>query len=124
MPLVELIKRPEFSIFDAPKAKFSHIDLKELPRWSSDEVFFDVESQIKYEGYIKRHLTEIEKINSSEKTVISKDIDYSSMSGLSLEGKEKFSLVRPETLGQASRIAGITPSDISVLLVYLRRKQC
>ena len=124
MPLVELIKRPEFSIFDAPKDKFSHIDLKELPRWSSDEVFFDVESQIKYEGYIKRHLTEIDKINSSEKTVISKDIDYSSMSGLSLEGKEKFSLVRPETLGQASRIAGITPSDISVLLVYLRRKQC
>ncbi len=121
-PLVELIKRPEFSIYDTPYSKFSHINLKELSQWSADEVFFDVESHIKYEGYIARHLKEIKKISSNEKMVISKDINYFSINGLSNEGKEKFSLVRPETLGQASRIAGITPSDISVLLVHIARK--
>ena len=80
-----------------------------------------MEAEIKYEGYIKRHLNEIEKQKKNDSLSISKNLDYSNFTGLSNEAIEKLSFVRPETLGQAMRVSGVTPVDISVLLVNISR---
>jgi tRNA uridine 5-carboxymethylaminomethyl modification enzyme len=79
-----------------------------------------VEIEIKYEGYIKRHLAEIERFRHLEKIMLPDDFDYGSVNGLSNELKEKLTAVRPASLGQASRISGMTPAAISVLMVALR----
>jgi tRNA uridine 5-carboxymethylaminomethyl modification enzyme len=82
-----------------------------------------VESEIKYEGYIMRANAEIEAMGEGEKIKLSKETDYDSIPGLSNEAKEKLSFVRPENLGQASRVSGITPSDASVLAIHARKNQ-
>jgi len=79
-----------------------------------------VEIEIKYEGYIKRHLAEIDRFKHLEKIRVPDDFDFSLVHGLSNELKEKLSAVQPISLGQASRIAGITPAAISVLMVALK----
>ena len=83
------------------------------------EAIEDVETEIKYDGYIKRQLKEIEKLAQSEKLFINKGLNYLSIFGLSSEAKEKLSVVKPQTLGQASRVSGVSPADISVLLIHL-----
>tara|TARA_Y100000031_G_C8221445_1_gene386138 strand:- start:1599 stop:1862 length:264 start_codon:yes stop_codon:yes gene_type:complete len=85
------------------------------------ELLLDLEAEIKYEGYIKRHLHEIEKLKKNESVCISNSLDFGSFPGLSNEAVEKLSLVRPETLGQAMRVSGVKPADISILLVNLSR---
>ena len=90
-----------------------------VPEWCYKEVLSDVETDVKYEGYIKRHLSEIQKVAQSESLPIDKNTDYSAYSGLSSEAVEKLSLVKPETLGQACRISGVSPADASVLMIYL-----
>ena len=90
-----------------------------FPSWAYKEVLNDVETNVKYEGYIKRHLSEIQKASQSESLPIDKETDYSAYSGLSSEAVEKLSLVKPETFGQACRISGVSPADVSVLMVYL-----
>jgi len=90
-----------------------------FPGWCYKEVLNDVETSVKYEGYIKRHLSEIQKASQSESLPIDKETDYSAYSGLSAEAVEKLSLVKPETFGQACRISGVSPADVSVLMVYL-----
>ncbi|SFV81429.1 tRNA uridine 5-carboxymethylaminomethyl modification enzyme GidA [hydrothermal vent metagenome] len=79
-----------------------------------------VENQVKYEGYIKRQLDEIEKYRRNENTILPDSMDYDSIQALSAEVRQKLSLHRPETIGQASRIQGVTPASISILLVYLK----
>ncbi len=79
-----------------------------------------VENQVKYEGYIKRQLDEIEKYRKNEDTRLPESMDYDSIGALSAEVRQKLSLHRPETIGQASRIQGVTPASISILLVYLK----
>jgi tRNA uridine 5-carboxymethylaminomethyl modification enzyme len=79
-----------------------------------------VEIEIKYEGYIKRHLADIERFKHLEKIMLPDDFNYAAVHGLSNELKEKLSAVRPASLGQASRISGMTPAAISVLMVILR----
>ena len=79
-----------------------------------------VENQIKYEGYIKRQLDEIEKYRNNENTKLPEDLDYKSIKALSAEVIQKLSESRPDTIGQASRIQGVTPASISILLVYLK----
>ena len=79
-----------------------------------------VENQVKYEGYIKRQLDEIEKYRKNEDTPLPELMDYDSIQALSAEVRQKLSLHRPETIGQASRIQGVTPASISILLVYLK----
>ena len=91
------------------------------PRWLVDDVVYDVESKIKYEGYIKRSLVEIESMKKSEEVVLAQNKDYASIPGLSSEAIEKLSKIKPENLGQAMRISGIKPSDISVLTISLRK---
>ena len=116
-----VLRRPECTIKDIPS--ISNIDISGLPKWSLDEVLLDVESEIKYEGYIKRHLAEVEKQKRNESLSISRSTNFHALPGLSNEAKEKLSFVRPETLGQAMRVSGITPADISVLMVHLSKQQ-
>ena len=118
-PAKIILKRPDCSIFDLPKNITAF--RKSLPRWSSHELLLDIEAEIKYEGYIKRHLNELEKQKKNETLIISNKVDYVAFTGLSNEAVEKLSFVRPETLGQAMRVSGVTPADISVLLVNLSR---
>ena len=119
MPAKTVLKRPECSIFDFPDTLLSHGGA--LPKWSFNELLLDIEAEIKYEGYIKRHLNDLEKQKKNESLKISNKLDYGLLIGLSNEAVEKLSFVRPETLGQAMRVSGVTPADISVLLVNLSR---
>lgn len=114
--LKELIKRPEISYDDT-----SVID-QERPALSYF-VKEQVNIQIKYEGYIKRQLQQIEQFKKLEARRLPKDMDYSQISGLRLEARQKLNQVKPASLGQASRISGVSPADISVLLVYLEARR-
>jgi tRNA uridine 5-carboxymethylaminomethyl modification enzyme len=118
-PAKIVVRRPDFSIFDLPS--FFYTFKSALPVWLKNDLLFDVESEVKYEGYIKRHLREIEKFKKNELVPISKKTIYSDIPGLSKEAVEKFSIVRPETLGQAGRISGVKPSDTTVLMINLLR---
>ena len=110
--LAELLRRPEITY----KA-LTPID-KERPVLSSS-VVRTAEVQVKYEGYIKRELAEAAKQKKLEEKKLPKDISYKNILGLRLEAAEKLDKIRPESLGQASRISGVNPADISVLLIYL-----
>ena len=81
-----------------------------------------VEVQIKYEGYINRQMIQIGQFKKLEKKMLPKDIDYNEISGLALEARQKLNKQKPESIGQASRISGVSPADISVLLVWLAMK--
>ena len=115
----EYIKRPGVRLSMVLQILGRNPRNKGVPGWCYKEVLRDVETDVKYEGYIKRHLSEIQKISQNENLPIDKDIDYSAYSGLSSEAVEKLSLVKPETFGQACRISGVSPADASVLMVYL-----
>lgn len=84
------------------------------------EILEQVEIELKYEGYIQRQVEEIEKFDKFEEQSIPIDVDYTRIKALSTEGREKLRKVKPQSIGQASRISGVTPSDISVLMVYLK----
>ena len=89
----------------------------------SDEVFEQVEISIKYEGYLKRQEAQVAEMRRLEVKKLPKDLDYSTVVGLRLEAVEKLNRVRPENIGQASRISGVSPADISVLLIRLASKK-
>jgi tRNA uridine 5-carboxymethylaminomethyl modification enzyme len=81
-----------------------------------------VEVTLKYDGYIKRELAEVERHRKLEQKRLPDDLDYLSLKGLRIEAAQKLQTVRPLTVGQASRISGVNPADISVLLIYLGLK--
>ncbi|WAM33858.1 tRNA uridine-5-carboxymethylaminomethyl(34) synthesis enzyme MnmG [Caldicellulosiruptor morganii] len=112
--LSELLKRPELS-YEALR----EIDPQrpDLPRSVKEEV----EIEIKYEGYIKKQLQQIEQFKKLENKKIPEWVDYNQISGLSTEAKQKLSQIRPASIGQASRISGVSPADISVLLIWLEQ---
>ena len=85
------------------------------------DIIEQAEIQIKYEGYIKKEIVNAEKLNRLDRIKVPEDFDYNSLGSLSLEAKEKLNKIKPANLSQASRISGINPSDISVLLVKLGR---
>ncbi len=119
MPIRELIKRPTVSLFEIlTKVKKTKNPYKH-PSQTEKEIIEDVETEIKYDGYIKRQLKEIKKVAQRENLVIKKDLDYLSISGLSSEAREKLSTIKPQTLGQASRVSGVSPSDVTVLMIYV-----
>ena len=114
LTLRETIKRNNITIFDVK----NYFDLFEnIP----DNVLEYVNTEIKYEGYIKKEEEFIAKTKKTE-TITLPDIDYSTISGLRLEARQKLNKFKPATLGQAKRIDGVSPSDINVLLVYLKLK--
>ena len=85
------------------------------------EVKEQVEIQIKYEGYIEKSLQQVERLKKMEDKKIPEDIDYDAISGLATEARQKLKQVHPLSLAQASRISGVNPADISILLVYLEQ---
>ena len=110
--IVDLIKRPQVKYEDL---KELDIDRPELPY----EVKNEVEIQIKYEGYINLEQKQVEKFKKLEDKKIPDNINYDDIKGLRIEAKQKLNKVRPLSVGQASRISGVSPADISVLLIYL-----
>ena len=78
---------------------------------------------IKYDGYIKRQLAEVEKFTKTESIKLPSDIDYSEIKGLRIEARQKLNQIRPENIGQASRISGVSPADITVLLIYCQQNR-
>ncbi|MDY0236022.1 MAG: tRNA uridine-5-carboxymethylaminomethyl(34) synthesis enzyme MnmG [Gudongella sp.] len=114
--LYELIKRPEITyensiIFDNERESLIK------------EIRLQVEIQIKYEGYIKKQMIQIEQFKKLENRVLDADLDYSKVRGLSNEALQKLTKIKPESMGQASRISGVSPSDINVLLIYLEQRR-
>ena len=114
--MAELIKRTELN-YDALKEIDD--DRPELAPAEKEEV----EIQIKYEGYIKMEEEQVKKFKKLENKKLSEDIDYSSIKGLSLEARQKLDKIKPTSIGQASRISGVSPADINVLLIYLQIKK-
>jgi tRNA uridine 5-carboxymethylaminomethyl modification enzyme len=122
--LAELICRPELTyenlvVIDPEREKFAYemCGANTLPR----DVIEQVEIEIKYEGYIVRQLRQVEQYKKMEKKAIPEDLNYDEVPSLRLEARQKLKLFRPVSVGQASRISGVSPADISVLLVYLEQ---
>ena len=111
--LAELLKRTEITYED-----LNEIDTlrPELSKQEKEEV----EIQVKYEGYIKMEKEQVKKFKKMEMKALSEDIDYEKIKGLSLEARQKLNKVKPISIGQASRISGVSPADINVLLIYLQ----
>ena len=114
----DLVRRPQLSYsglapFDPQRPALSP-DIQE-----------EVEIQVKYAGYIKRQLKQVEQFQKEEGHLLPEDIDYDAITGLRLEARQKLGKILPLNIGQASRISGVSPADIAVLMVYLelRKKQ-
>ena len=114
LSLGELIRRPELS-YDM--LALIDPDRKPLPK----EVTEQVDINIKYEGYITRQLKQVEQFKKLEVKKIPEDIDYDEIKGLRIEARQKLGMIRPTSVGQASRISGVTPADVSVLLIYMEQ---
>ena len=82
-------------------------------------MFEQIEISVKYEGYIKKTLEQARKMHVYEDRIIPSDIDYDKIENIALEAREKFKKIRPQTIGQASRISGVNPADITVLIIYV-----
>jgi len=113
-----ILKRPLLTIKDF---KIKNTRSKLLNNFMEDEILFEAETLIKYSGYINRQQEEIDKIKVYEEMIIPNNFNYNEIKSISNESREKFINIKPQTVGQAQRINGIRPSDISILLVYLRR---
>ncbi len=113
--LSKLSKRPEIKVTEL----VSELKL-ELDENVNDDILQKVEIELKYEGYIKKQQELVDKLNKHEEISIPIDFDYLALDTISMEAREKLNKIKPRTLGQASRISGVSPSDISVLLVYLK----
>ena len=90
----------------------------------SEEIAQEVEIQVKYEGYIKLQEEQVKKFKKLEEKLLQNEIDYSQIKGLRLEARQKLNKIKPSSVGQASRISGVSPADISVLLIYLEQSKC
>ena len=112
----DMLKRPAISYRD-----LAEIDDGTRPVLSRNEET-EVEVMLKYEGYIRKQIGEVEKLRNLEDKKLSEKLDYNSIGGLRLEARQKLSEIRPMTVGQASRISGVSPADINVLLVYLEKE--
>lgn len=122
----KLLRRPEVTIRELLKTEelkenqfFSRLANNASPR-RRDEILDQIEIEISYEGYIRRQEESVVQFEKLESLKIPQDISYGHVRALSAEAVEKFSRIRPESIGQASRISGITPSDVNVLMVYLK----
>ena len=112
--LSELLKRTELTYNKLAEIDENRPELKKAEKEQ-------VEIQIKYEGYIKLQQKQVEEFKKLENKLLSEDIDYNQIKGISLEARQKLNLRKPTSIGQASRISGISPADISVLLIYLEQ---
>ena len=112
------------NLIKRPYVKFSEVIkfFDEFNKFSlSSELIEDIEILVKYEGYIKKQKKDAEKLKKLDSIILPKNIDYLNMDGLALEARQKLDLIRPQSIGQASRISGINPSDITILNLYLNK---
>ena len=113
--IADIIRRPEFSY-----EKVSPID-KERPELElTREIIEQIDISLKYEGYIERQQRQVNQFLKMDKKKIPADIDYSDVKNLRIEARQKLELIRPETIGQASRISGVSPADVNMILLYLK----
>jgi tRNA uridine 5-carboxymethylaminomethyl modification enzyme len=132
----DIIEKKKKNIYDTENQSFADIlkrpgitydDLAEIDDESRPDLSFnertEVEVMIKYEGYINKQINEVEKMRRLESKKLDESIDYHSIGGLRLEARQKLADIRPLTLGQASRISGVSPADINVLLIYLEKEK-
>lgn len=116
--ITNLMKRPDFGIYEAIA---SCDELKNLCEGQNSVVLEQIEIAIKYESYIEKERLLVDRVLKLEQLQINPDFDYSKLTAISFEGREKLKKIKPQTIGQASRISGVNPSDISVLMVHLGR---
>jgi tRNA uridine 5-carboxymethylaminomethyl modification enzyme len=116
VPVENLLKRPHIGM-----AELKRIDVEVNSKLSkySEDVLQQVEILTKYESYIEREQKMADKIESLEDYIIKSDFDYDRVKALSSEAREKLKKVRPETIGQLSRISGVSPADVSILTIYM-----
>ena len=114
MRLTERLRRPEIT-YDSLRA-----ERPELPELSAS-VKAQVETEIKYDGYIRRQQADEKRFRRMEETLLPEDADYLNMPGIRIEARQKLARLRPKSLGQASRIPGVSPGDISVMMIWLER---
>ena len=112
--LSELLKRTEINYESLKKIDKDRPDLEM-------QVQNEVEIMVKYEGYIEMQKKQVESFKKMEKKLLSEDINYEDIKGLRLEARQKLNKIKPYSVGQASRISGVSPADISVLLIYLEQ---
>lgn len=120
-PMTEALKAT--AVLKRPEMTYDHF-LKIIPRPDvelDDEVYEQVEIQVKYEGYIEKQWQQIERLKKMEQKRIPEDLDYDAIQGIATEARQKLKQVRPLSVGQASRVSGVNPADISILLVYLEQ---
>ena len=124
--LAKLLKRPNVRLTDLVEINSlaSTAVIKDILSLAEDrlknEILEQIEIELKYEGYIQRQVEQIQKFNTFEDQKIPTNFDYGRIRSLSTEGRERMTKIKPESIGQASRISGVTPSDVSVLMVFLR----
>src|SRR5690606_13956944 len=107
-----------------PELRYADIaHLSPPPEEVRPDVAEQVEIQIKYQGYIDKLMQEVEKMKRLENKRLSESLDYNAIHGLSSEAREKLSQVRPLSIGQAARISGVNPADISILMIYLEQME-
>ncbi|SHO46124.1 tRNA uridine-5-carboxymethylaminomethyl(34) synthesis enzyme MnmG [Desulfopila aestuarii] len=121
LSLADLLRRPELDLKKIAQLPLGEELQAQLAELSNSKVADEVQLEIKFQGYIDRQREQVDRFKKMEAVKLPEDLDYASMSGLSNEVVEKLSTVKPLSLGQASRISGITPAAISVLQVHLRR---
>ena len=115
--LAELLKRPQITY-----ENLTEIDGVDRPQLSYHEMT-QLEVQLKYEGYIQKQLQQVERYKKLESRRLDENLDYAGIEGLRIEAMQKLSQIRPASLGQASRISGVSPADINVIMVYLEKKR-
>jgi tRNA uridine 5-carboxymethylaminomethyl modification enzyme len=116
-----LCRRPELKLADLLKLNGYKEDEFINSLLDDEKALRQVEIDLKYEGYLKRQQEMVEKLERYEDTIIPLTLNYLNLKALSTEGREKLQRFKPRSIAQASRISGVTPSDISILLVYLKR---
>jgi tRNA uridine 5-carboxymethylaminomethyl modification enzyme len=114
--LIDLLKRPQLSYEALKDVDTERPDLDQ-------NIFEQVEIEIKYEGYIQKQLKQVEQMKKLEKKTLPSTFDYTQIKGLRLEAQEKLNKIKPLNIGQASRISGVSPADISVLLIWLAQNR-
>lgn len=122
-PAKQVLKRPGVELSHLPERFTKNIDYSTFDKHIIDEIHTEAETIIKYAGYIARQNEQIERLKSQEKHSIPKNFDYLSIKSLSNEAREKLAFVKPETLGQAMRVSGVTPADVGVLSVLLYKSK-
>jgi tRNA uridine 5-carboxymethylaminomethyl modification enzyme len=117
--MFKVFSRPQLGLTDF--LKFNKVQEYVLNNDLDKEILEQAEIQVKYSGYIEKERNNADKLTRLEDVKIPEDFDYNKIKSMSIEAKQKLSAIRPVTISQASRISGVSPSDVSVLLIYMGR---